>query len=61
MTDEQLQTLINAKMAERAAKRLKVVMPDTGWEGYFRSVESRDEFVARAKAKGRTVKIVEHD
>lgn len=48
-------TLIAAKMAERAAANLKVTMPDTGWVGYFASTASRDEFVARATAKGRRV------
>lgn len=46
-----------AIMQHRANAGLKVTMPDTGWTGYFASVQSRDEFVARAKAKGRPVQL----
>ena len=44
-------------MQHRAASGLKVTLTDTGWTGYFATVESRDEFVARATAKGRSVQI----
>jgi hypothetical protein len=50
-------SIIAAKMAERAKAGLKVTLTDTGWVGYFATIESRDEFVARAEAQGRPVKI----
>jgi hypothetical protein len=49
--------LIDAVKARRAKSGLKVTLTDTGWEGYFATVEARDEFVARAKAQGRPVKV----
>lgn len=49
--------LIAAKKAERAATGLKVTLSDTGWVGHFATVESRDEFVERARRQGRRVEI----
>lgn len=54
MTSEQIR---QAAMVKRVATGLKVTLTDTGWEGYFATTEARDEFVARAKALGRQVKI----
>ena len=49
--------LIAAKKAEREKAGLKVTLTDTGWTGYFASVESMLEFVDRAEAQGRPVKV----
>lgn len=49
--------LIAAKKAHRAEAGLKVTLTDTGWVGHFATIESRDEFVERARSQGRTVKV----
>lgn len=49
--------IIAAKIAERTRKGLKVTLTDTGWEGFFATVEARDDFIARATAQGRPVKV----
>jgi hypothetical protein len=49
--------LIADKKAERERAGLKVTLIDTGWNGYFATAESRDEFVARARAQGRPVMV----
>lgn len=49
--------LIAAQKAKRAATGFKVTLTDTGWKGYFATIDSRNEFIARAKAQGRPVKI----
>ena len=57
--DDEMTTpaIIAAKIAERSRNGLKVTLTDTGWEGFFATAADRDEFVARATAQGRPVKV----